>query len=73
MGQQVVSTPVEATSNIETKLEYASELQRIQEEFLALGISDNTVEMEEEDTDVYEVERIIRGGGSGLRVCFASP
>lgn len=64
MGQQVVSTPVEATSNIETKLEYASELQRIQEEFLALGISDNTVEMEEEDTDVYEVERIIRHKGS---------
>jgi hypothetical protein len=57
---------VEITVNIEKKLEDANSLQRLQEQFLGMGLIDDPVDEDTSDNgdDTYEVERILGHKGS---------
>jgi hypothetical protein len=66
-GASSHDSSVEITVNIEKKIEDANSLQRLQEEFLGLGLADDLVDEEDmsgDDNNTYEVERILGHKGS---------
>jgi hypothetical protein len=65
-GASSHDSSVEITINLEKKIEDANSLQRLQEEFLGLGVVDDPVDEDTSDNgdDTYEVERILGHKGS---------